>query len=656
MTHSFLDSEDRVSLQKFAIESIQNEQPEGQKLCDPCRKSFFSDLTSLFGTHDYRLDNLDTRCRVCKLLSTLCRSDPAITCLRVKHIDLCVAEDYLDDIGEHAMFPFERLLHILEFMNGLLKMLGRFPKLLIQSWLHNHFPTIQRRPVYPVIGQFPVSHIKIKVYGTHVEGSEETVVERYLRVFAEHGITYKITRLNISHRANDALDSAPAHEQIISGRPILAPDAELNFSRVRNWLDDCLKHHPKCRWTSSGLKVNDTKLETIIPKRLISVGSDNPDTLIPPRIVHTDGLRGKYVALSYCWVQNPLVKLTRSSLRELEAKVDLSLLAETIRDAVTVTRKLKVPYLWVDSLCIIQDDRDDRDEELKKMADIYQGAVLTISALGAHQGEGLFLPRRHNGALNLHGPDKRDVYEVRMDCIVGRNKPSIGEMHLALPLVPHGFRADIAYEYGQSRWYKRGWVLQERLLSRRIIHYGALQIYWECNHGLYAEDGSIFEAISGNISTVNCLKLTIAALFRYLRSPTGAIFENLPLLKNVSLDWVIPRSKRLREALFLNQKSLDEFRDEIWRKVIAQYSTCDLTYQADKLPAISGFTSILGELTRSTACEGLWLEGLGEQLCWRGIEPLMRHADPQGIYNQAAFYPYVFADRRSSALLELGLV
>jgi hypothetical protein len=81
----------------------------------------------------------------------------------------------------------------------------------------------------------------------------------------------------------------------------------------------------------------------------------------------------------------------------------------------------------------VQDDRDDWDEESKKMADIYQGAFLTISALGAGQGEGLFLPRRGNGTLD--DPDQRDVYEVGMDCIVKRNKPPIGEMHLALPLV-----------------------------------------------------------------------------------------------------------------------------------------------------------------------------------------------------------------------------
>jgi hypothetical protein len=141
--------------------------------------------------------------------------------------------------------------------------------------------------------------------------------------------------------------------------------------------------------------------------------------------------------LSYCWVQNLLVKLTCSTLQELEAELPLSLLPETIRDTVTVTRKLKVPYLWVDSLCIVQDDSDDKDEELGKMADIYQRAVLTISALGARQGEGLFLPRHHNRALDLHDPDQRDVYEVRMACIVDRNQPLTGEMHLALPLAPH---------------------------------------------------------------------------------------------------------------------------------------------------------------------------------------------------------------------------
>jgi hypothetical protein len=171
------------------------QRPEEWQFCDSCRESFLFDLRGIFHrSDDCRLDKLDIRCHLCKLLLTLCRSDPAITCLKVTHIDLCVAGDEIDemeDIGK-ATYPFELILHFLNIMKRLLKSLGTFPKFLIQSWLHNHFPSVQRQPVERIKSRFPISHIKVKVYGIH---NEETVVERYLRVFVEHGIPYMINKL-----------------------------------------------------------------------------------------------------------------------------------------------------------------------------------------------------------------------------------------------------------------------------------------------------------------------------------------------------------------------------------------------------------------------------------------------------------------------------
>ena len=147
---------------------------------------------------DYRLDKLDTRCPVCKLLSTLCRSDPAIARLRVTHIDLCGAEDIEDILDFEILYPLESVVFGLDVVKGYIKLFWRVLKRGIQMELHRYIPIIRQPPVGVTIGEFPVAHIKVKVYGTLIEGSEETVVERYLRVFANHGILYTINRHDAS--------------------------------------------------------------------------------------------------------------------------------------------------------------------------------------------------------------------------------------------------------------------------------------------------------------------------------------------------------------------------------------------------------------------------------------------------------------------------
>jgi hypothetical protein len=101
------------------------------------------------------------------------------------------------------------------------------------------------------------------------------------------------------------------------------------------------------------------------------------------RLVHTIGQKGNYIALSHCWGSTNLIRTTTRTLSTHEEGILITDLPKTFRDAISICRYLKVQFLWIDSLCIIQDDEQDWEREASRMADVYANAYLTIAASAA---------------------------------------------------------------------------------------------------------------------------------------------------------------------------------------------------------------------------------------------------------------------------------
>ncbi len=149
----------------------------------------------------------------------------------------------------------------------------------------------------------------------------------------------------------------------------------------------------------------------------------------------------------------------------------MAALPTTFQDAVSLTRSLKIRYLWIDSVCIIQDDRQDWRIESSRMCDMYSNAYLTIAATLATDDSQGFLRHRQSklACIDLIYP---------------------AEETIRLFLQPD--KANIGY-YSDScdgPLHSRAWTLQERLLSRRILGFASNQMYWECRgHTLQKESG-----------------------------------------------------------------------------------------------------------------------------------------------------------------------
>jgi Heterokaryon incompatibility protein (HET) len=202
-----------------------------------------------------------------------------------------------------------------------------------------------------------------------------------------------------------------------------------------------------------------------LPTRLIDVGDDKH-----PSILRLDTSKSrsssKYIALSHRW-GNPsahrVFSTYRSNIRTLERHIDFDQLPQTFQDAVTTTRNLGVRYLWIDSLCIIQEDEEDWKAESKLMEDVFSFSYCTIAASTARGSD--------DGFIKPQSPRK---------CV--RLQDSQGSTFYVCEAVDD-FRSDV--ELGDLN--KRGWVFQERALSRRTIYFTKTQVYWECGKGVQCE-------------------------------------------------------------------------------------------------------------------------------------------------------------------------
>jgi hypothetical protein len=200
-----------------------------------------------------------------------------------------------------------------------------------------------------------------------------------------------------------------------------------------------------------------------MPTRLLHVvDSDNL------RLISSKEIEGeKYIALSHCWGMLkpgmvPGYCTTLSNISDREKGFKIADLPQTFQDAIEVARELKVHYLWIDSLCIKQGHDGDWKDEAKRMEDVYSSAYCTLAATSAVNSNAGFL--------------KRDTSNVYVQDGSGQ--------HIYLSID----RSDFDKEVEHATLNKRAWVMQERLLSCRTIHFGARQMYFECGDGVYCDD------------------------------------------------------------------------------------------------------------------------------------------------------------------------
>jgi hypothetical protein len=244
--------------------------------------------------------------------------------------------------------------------------------------------------------------------------------------------------------------------------PVLEPLPEFtgsdqSFRLAKKWLEDCLEKHSQSCYT--------TQKQFPLPKRVVDLG-DFPDGI---RLLEDSDETAPYICLSHCWgdaTYHPL-RTTSQNISSHRRGIPFASLPKTFQEAATFVRRLGYRYLWIDSLCIIQDNEEDWRVQASRMADIYQRCLLTIAAAAAANSvQGLFSQTspEFRGVLLSDFTEKEDDGNVWIRQELQHEREPLGT---------------------------RGWVLQERALSPRTLYFGKDELTWECLEATFCQCGQL---------------------------------------------------------------------------------------------------------------------------------------------------------------------
>lgn len=329
------------------------------------------------------------------------------------------------------------------------------------------------------------------------------------------------------------------------------------------WFSGCLAEHKTCCARSPHLAP--------LPTRVIDVGPS--DGSRDPFLFISKGTTGNWVTLSHCWGQIRPFSTTTATLEANKASIPLALLPALFRDAVTLTRVLGCRYLWIDSICIIQDDPDDWVAESAIMRDVYRNCLLTIAADNARDSTCGIFDSANEGR-------------------------SSSRYSLALPVRWESRRVDAViyplYRDHDSEDFNgpllgRGWTLQEEALSPRLLRFASTSVRWECLSIVQTEE----YLVSANDNQ---------------RTP-----YEIQSLRHICLsqqDFIQYESKHPVVRKFKRSPR------HAWTDIIHEYTTRKLTYVADNLPAISGLVKEMGKHLQDNYTAGLWRKNILEDILW----------------------------------------
>lgn len=243
-------------------------------------------------------------------------------------------------------------------------------------------------------------------------------------------------------------------------------DSPESIALMLGWLRQCEAEHELCKRSNPQAQ----------PSRLLHLHGSVDDLNI--RLVDTDRLQSRYVALSYCWgnpTEHYQLKTTRKDdlVERHQSGISLTALPQTIKDAVALTKVLGFEYLWVDALCIIQDDDTDWSFESSKMCDVYMNASVTLIA-SRSTGCSDHLLGEQSYSKHTEMPYKNTTVFVR---------DSIARDHLNDPMATADWAIDPLVT--------RAWALQEGMLSTRAIYFSSRELRWECNETSECQCGTI---------------------------------------------------------------------------------------------------------------------------------------------------------------------
>ncbi|KAH9863596.1 hypothetical protein J1614_009528 [Plenodomus biglobosus] len=329
------------------------------------------------------------------------------------------------------------------------------------------------------------------------------------------------------------------------------------------------------------------------------------------RLHESSGQVAPYLCLSHCWGKNEFIKTTTLSIDRYRSEIPWSELPQTFKDALTFVSALGYKYLWIDSLCIVQDDREDWQREGSKMSEIFSNAHLTIAAASSsHASSGCFRTSFEHQVIRYIYPDANGIESE----IYVRNKidharwadgylplhgrgefsPFIASSHVipllclyhlrcvSVTVALLGVDGAVLLCMGNSIADATTCVraFQERLLSQRVVHFAEHELIWECK------------------TSVDC--------------ECAMVDSDVRLLSSIDLRKFLLDSRDLSKCHMAGHRDHDP-----WYDLVEQYTRQSLSIQSDIFPALQGISKRFQRHRNSIFLAGLWESSIINDLLWR---------------------------------------
>ena len=344
---------------------------------------------------------------------------------------------------------------------------------------------------------------------------------------------------------------------------------------IKAWVEDCVDNHPDC--------ATSLQMTGRLPTRLLQIEKSGDWYKVKLCLSSALSPSTSYATLSHVWGSGSPVKLVNENVLQCQQGIPIASLPRTFAEAIKVTNALGLSYLWIDSLCIIQDSTLDWEVESTTMCDVYRGSAINIAASASVDCYG--------GLFQQKNPFL--VTPAMMEVSYEQKGVSAREGEPCALLAEIACNNDPLVDEPLSR---RAWALQERILAPRTVYFTAQRIQFVCHEK--------------RLSDVD---------------PCG-FYEVSRLNHDVVNTWAVNSPALATSASQLSVCSKN------WQRVVQQYTHGQLSYESDKLVAIAGLAAHMQGTWLGptiTYLAGLWSFDLIKGLTWRRSTRLTSLARPK---------------------------
>lgn len=402
-------------------------------------------------------------------------------------------------------------------------------------------------------------------------------------------LTVVLVEMLISSTAGSTVASQKHLWMSPHGYPEVCGDSSSSaaFSRASEWLSHCVENDQACAQHSSDF----------VPRRLVNVNLGN-ETQDPFLVEPIEPM--KYACLSYCWGPDAhdVLRTTKDNIEDHRSRIPINSMPASVRDAVKLCRGLNIPYLWVDSLCILQGHRDEWLHDSSKMDLTYLNSHLTIAALEPASCKSGFL-----GKQLYSRQEERPNFEA------------YDEYH-PFPEPHHSLNG-------------RGWCMQEEIMPNRRLCFNGSEMRWECLCRTICECGhEVWPDKYGKYDISQLSALLKMRSMTVLPPRIESIQDQLQFITSRRLNWLGADSETNQQRDDFDKYSSSMTRThELWRDLISNYSKRTLSYRTDRLAALAGITKMTLNALRQENdfpeefLAGLWTKEIYFDLAWYTDRP-----------------------------------